>query len=116
MSRLHLPRCLNKHDYDTTLITDEPLLASVADSQAFAHATLLPKASESSEVTERVDDVSETQLAQFFAAVADTVLAEGADDREGKESQAHPRLVWAHTRGMYGAWDAPIELQESLHG
>ncbi len=47
---------------------------------------------------------SETELAALFAAGGEQI-ARCASGRH---------LVWIHSRGMYGAWDAPLELQEEL--
>ena len=52
----------------------------------------------------RAGDVSQTALARLAADACDVVAA-----RNGV-----PQLVWLHARGMYGPWDAPLELQESL--
>lgn len=55
----------------------------------------------------KAKDAAQTQLAGLFAAAAESLVA--------AESQAQqPQLVWVHSHGMYGAWDAPLELQYSL--
>ncbi|MCI0491508.1 MAG: sulfatase-like hydrolase/transferase, partial [Planctomycetes bacterium] len=52
----------------------------------------------------RASAASQTSLAQLFATVCDAV-----------ETGTGPRrLIWVHARGMYGPWDAPLELQQSL--
>jgi arylsulfatase A-like enzyme len=100
-----------KQDYDCALITDAPELASVVEGHAFTQATLLSKSTAEKDTAERAEDASQTQLAKFFATVGDLLLAGTSDD---DQLSARPKLVWAHTRGMYGAWDAPLDYQNSL--
>jgi arylsulfatase A-like enzyme len=84
----------------TTLVTDELAMMALAAAEEFHECVQLP----SGEAT-RAADVSQTALARLFAAVCEQV---------GSADQAAPRLVWVHSRGMYGPWDAPLELQEPL--
>lgn len=52
--------------------------------------------------------IGETVAAANWAGFAEAVAA-------WREGQADTRLfAWLHTRGMYGPWDAPHELAESL--
>jgi arylsulfatase A-like enzyme len=48
-------------------------------------------------------------LAHLFATAEEALVERSAENADDK-----PRLVWLHARGMYGPWDAPLELQESL--
>jgi arylsulfatase A-like enzyme len=60
---------------------------------------------------ERAEDVSQTSLARLFAAACEQLQSAAA---AGESATDGPRLVWVHARGLYGPWDAPLELQESL--
>jgi arylsulfatase A-like enzyme len=85
---------LASRGYATALITDEPAIGALSDAAGFGDCVLLPFAE-----ARRADDVSETQLAHLFAAASDQLAAD----------TTAPRLVWLHSRGMYGPWDAPLE-------
>ncbi len=41
----------------------------------------------------------------MFGTVADEAVS---------SQRSQPQFLWLHTRGLYGPWDAPLELQESL--
>jgi membrane-anchored protein YejM (alkaline phosphatase superfamily) len=90
---------LASRGYQTTLVTDEPAIGALSDAAGFGDCVLLPSAE-----ARRADDVSETQLAHLFAAASEQLATD----------TTAPRLVWLHSRGMYGPWDAPLELQEEL--
>jgi arylsulfatase A-like enzyme len=95
-----LPRLLADRGYATTLVSDDPALMALKESADF-HECVQPSTADAA----RANDVSETALARLFAAACEQVAA-GAIER--------PRFVWIHARGMYGPWDAPLELQEPL--
>jgi hypothetical protein len=88
-----------QQDASTTLVTDEAATNSSAEAERFDEVVYLPQ----SEVL-RAEDLAQTEFARLFAAAIDQV--EQSDDR--------PRVVWIHSQGMYGSWDAPLELQEDL--
>ncbi|MEX2310690.1 MAG: sulfatase-like hydrolase/transferase [Pirellulales bacterium] len=98
-----LPRLFSERGYATTLVTDEPQLASFASAADFHERVQLTDSSASD--IERAADASHTSLARLFAAACDAVAA---------GSSTSPRLVWVHSRGMYGPWDAPLDLQRAL--
>lgn len=105
-SRPSLPQWFAERGYATTLLTDEPRLASFIGAAAFDERVELPGTAH-----DRADDVAETALARLMATACECIaqpIARPGDHRVG------PQLVWIHTGGMYGPWDAPIELQESL--
>jgi hypothetical protein len=85
--------------YSTTLVTDEPEIALYPGAAAFDDCVKLPEAA-----ANRADDISQTTLARLFAAAIEQV----------EVSVPGPRLLWVHSRGMHGPWDAPLELQEDL--
>jgi Sulfatase len=94
-----LAKLLSGSGYVTTLITDDPDVGSHSLAADFDECVQLD-----GEATVRVNDASQTCVAQLLAAVCETILS----------PHENPRLVWAHSRGMFGPWDAPLALQESL--
>jgi arylsulfatase A-like enzyme len=100
-----LARIFADAGYATMLVADEPLLSSFPTAGDFDEIVQLSNVSARVAINSHSDDTSETGLARVFSAAAQTV----AEVRHDK-----PRFVWLHARGMYGPWDAPLELQESL--
>jgi arylsulfatase A-like enzyme len=102
-----LERVFAEAGYNTTLVTDYDLLSSYTSSKDFDEIVQVPSSLATGSTAERANVSSETELARAFSAATEQVV-EVQNDK--------PRLVWLHARGMYGPWDAPIELQESLRG
>lgn len=100
-----LPGALSDRGYSTKLVTDEPLLQSPAATAGFDEIVQLASERELSKHIVRTDDPSKTELACVFAAATESMQNAPRDK---------PQFIWLHARGMYGAWDAPIEFQESL--
>jgi len=97
-----LPQWLAEHGYEATLITDEPAVAAFPAAAAFDELIELP-----ADPPTRAGDMTDTALARVFAAVLDQVQSVG-------DRSLDRQLIWLHARGMYGPWDAPLELQERL--
>jgi arylsulfatase A-like enzyme len=91
-----LPQVFAGHGYETTLVTDEPELMALAVTGDFHH-----------KVT--VDETHATSAVQQLFTLAGEFVRQPL-----KSSIAKPRLLWLHSRGNYGPWDAPLELQQSL--
>ena len=104
-----LPGLLAAQGFRTTLITDEPELAVFSAAANFDNLLNVTPADSAVAPTTRVDTIADTSLARLFSAACDVVAAQGTSEREPA-----PQLVWIHSRGMYGAWDAPLELQETM--
>jgi arylsulfatase A-like enzyme len=100
-----LPQQLHSHGYITTLVTDDPVVAALAAGSAFDNCLQLSADSDKADRVVQTSDVSATSLARFFA-VAGEVVASSTNDT--------PQLIWLHSRGMYGPWDAPLEYQQSV--
>ena len=100
-----LPRRMSDRGYRTILVTDQLELKTFAGADAFHELVQVAAAATIVGVESRAEDVAGTATARLFAAACDVVAAE-SDDAS--------RLVWVHSRGMYGPWDAPLELQQSL--
>jgi hypothetical protein len=92
--------------YRATLITDDPLLVTFSGASDFDHCVQVgDDASHTGVDANRASDISETDLAELFVTAAEQIVA--ADSSK-------PQIVWLHSRGMYGPWDAPLELQIGL--
>ncbi len=100
-----LPQIFSDAGYNTTLVTDEPSLSSIISANDFDEIVQIASSLKTSSISKRADDSLETDLAHIFSATTEHVV----DIRHDK-----PRLVWLHARGMYGPWDAPLDLQKSL--
>jgi hypothetical protein len=96
-----LPRLLADGGYQTTLITDDDDVAGYDAAADFHECVQLDGTAAA-----RVDDISNTCLARVIAATCEAV--------QPINGTPNPRLVWVHSRGMFGPWDAPLELQDSL--
>jgi arylsulfatase A-like enzyme len=95
-----LPPMLAERGYKTTLISDAPQL-TIGAARRFDELVQLDSAG----VPVRAADISQTSLAQLFGAASEQIAA---------VKRESPSLIWVHSRGMYGPWDAPLELQQNL--
>ncbi|MFI4874214.1 MAG: hypothetical protein ACIALR_02705 [Blastopirellula sp. JB062] len=80
------------------LLTDEPLLRDAAGAFDLASAEFLECDSPQIAASE-----AETELARMFALVCAAIESDNGDE-----------LIWAHARGMAGAWDAPLGYRRML--
>jgi arylsulfatase A-like enzyme len=94
-----LPEMLAASGVHAALVTDEPQLTELPGAAFFAERMVLVPA----EVERPASEVFETQMAQLFAAAAEQL-----------ERLPEPFLLWIHSRGMGGAWDAPVELRNEF--
>jgi hypothetical protein len=92
-----LPRRLAAAGVATTLLTDDAAVARHPLAVPFDQIAELPSEAPARAAVEPED----TQAARFFAAALDAARA-----------ARPPFLVWAHSQGMAGCWDAPRELRE----
>jgi len=100
-----LPRLFSEAGYHATLVTDEPSLISFVDASAFAEFVQVSNSDNETALKHRPTEIGDTALAHFFAAAGEVI---------DRQESHHPRLIWIHARGMYGLWDAPLDLQELL--
>lgn len=98
-SDARLIESLTQRGYEATLITDDAAVADFNGAGDFQDRVVLPVA----EAT-RADDATDTAIGRVFAAASETL----------ENAASRPRMIWLHSRGMYGPWDAPLELQEEL--
>jgi hypothetical protein len=99
--------------YDTTLIADEPELLQEAAANGFQKQIFVEGSASRTESGKPADDMLDTELAHVLLVASD-VISDSQSQEGVRGNTGVPKLIWVHARGMYGAWDAPIELQESL--
>ncbi len=96
------PRSLShrliKAGYRTTLMTDEPRLLDVQAASDFDECNLF-RSGQDEESPAHSTDVSQTNIGRLFSAVAESIVNRDGNEPPHFES---PRLVWVHSRGMYG--------------
>jgi arylsulfatase A-like enzyme len=90
------------------LTTDDRAIAERAEATGFAEIRRIEFTAEQSAAT-----VAETELAQLFAVAVDQMEA-WANAEDSPDAPTASRLLWLHARGFHGAWDAPLELRDSL--
>ncbi len=78
------------------LVTDEQRIAGHPLAGGFASQVII----DPPEVAHPADDVEDTQTAALFAAAINQI-----------QSVSEPSLIWLHSRGMDGPWDAPSDLR-----
>jgi hypothetical protein len=82
----------------TRLVTDESCVARWAERIGFGEVTLVRLDEPRAAMT-----VEETQTARLLAVAAEDWLA-----------APRPCLLWVHTRGLSGAWDAPYSFRQQF--
>ena len=95
--RASLPERIVARGQRAILLTDDSAVADLPQVAAFTEAQLLKLP----EPTALAEASESTQLLTFFQAAAD-LIGEGPD----------AGLIWLHTRGLAGAWDAPYALRQ----
>jgi arylsulfatase A-like enzyme len=83
----------------TTLVTDEAHFNPLMPAEDFNQCVQI-----ASNRSWRPTAVSDTSLARLLITACKAIEA----------AKVGPQLVWVHARGMYGPWDAPLELQQRL--
>lgn len=94
-----LPEAAAKAGLKTILLTDEPRVAEHPLTAGFAEKILLPASPAQAPAT----DIEETQTARLTQAAMETIA-----------QQREPYLLWIHSRGMSGAWDAPLGYRNAF--
>lgn len=84
---------------ESTLFTDEPVLAESSIATQFDRVTTHPIERPESSAT----DPSETALAEFFSVAIERALL----TKPGE-------LLWIHSTGLSGSWDAPYEMRQQF--
>ena len=100
-----LPQALNEAGVLQWLVTDDPWLTKQAATLPLDEALLVePQAERSAET------IGETVIAQMFSHALERL----ADWREDVSAHEAGSLLWIHSRGLYGPWDAPLSMRASL--
>ena len=94
-----LPEAAAKVGLKTILLTDEPLVAEHSLAAGLAEKILLPV----DEAAAVAMEIEETQIARLTQAAMEVI----AQKRE-------PYLLWVHSRGMSGPWDAPLKYRNAF--
>jgi len=94
-----LPSLAQRDGAASYLVTDDPAVAAHPLSSSFVRRELVRQ----SEVDRCADQVDETALFRFFAGA---IAVLGDWDGTG--------LLWIHSRGMAGPWDAPLAMRNQF--
>ncbi len=107
VGNLSLASQLASKGYSTTLITDDSSISTIPAAANFDRCVQVELDREQSRnrPAARAAAIEQTHLARMFGITAD----------EAASSQgSQPQFLWLHTCGLYGPWDAPLDLQEPL--
>ena len=91
-------RRLDNNGTETVMLSDDAEVCEWAASR-FERVVLVP----GEKGTRAADDWTETESARFFSAAADEI-----------ENLKVGSLLWMHSRGMFGSWDAPTKFRTDL--
>lgn len=94
-----LPDAAAKQGVKTILLTDEPHVAEHHLAAGFTEKILLAETG----LTEAAKEIDETQIARLTQAAMEVIAR-----------QRDPYLLWIHSRGMSGPWDAPLEYRHAF--
>jgi len=100
-----VPELLQKAGVLQWLVTDDDWLIEQSTQLPFDEALLVETHAEQS-----ADAIEETAIAQLFS----NALEQLADWREDVSNYEAGSLLWLHTRGMFGPWDAPLPMRAKL--
>lgn len=115
-----LPRLFSDRGYRTTLVAADAEIVALAGAADFGECVrVLENGDDFAPLqTDRLSEPSKrppTRLGRLFAAAWDVIAPPAAAGRaEMSREKRPPHFVWVHARGMYGPWDAPLALQQSL--
>ena len=100
LKTLTLPDLVREQNGTSVLITDDRVLAEGTIGEWFDEVILLELPIKTAK---HCDEIEDTQLARLFAGAIQTL-----------EQSTSSRLIWIHSRGMAGPWDAPLELRNQF--
>lgn len=95
----NLSDILGPCDIHTALVTDDAEVADLSWTSGFDERIPLPSAP----VAQAARESSQTQMAELFATVLGWL-----------ERAPEPFLLWVHSQGMQGSWDAPLEFRNQF--
>ena len=91
-----LPHLASASGASAVLLTDDQQVAEHPLARGFTQRQVIP----AKPVPRSVETIEETGLFTFFEAASALI-----------RKQRRPSLLWLHSRGMSGAWDAPLALR-----
>lgn len=94
-----LPQLLTEAGLRTVLLTDDPEVAGLDLSSAFAERIVI----ESTDDETAASEVADTHFARLLAAA-----------EQWLQTATEPFALWIHARAMAGPWDAPYELRAAF--
>ncbi len=94
-----LPALAQAQGASARLVTDDPRVAGWGEVAGFESVTFVKPAL----ATRAAAATDQTQIAKLLAVAADEWLA-----------APRPCLLWVHSQGLCGAWDAPYELRQEF--
>ncbi|MDG2469911.1 MAG: hypothetical protein P8M80_11570 [Pirellulaceae bacterium] len=86
----------------SVLITDDPVIGALVE-DSFDEVISLQTEDQDSDIASQ----SDSDYHRLFAVAAESWQNQNAEQ---------PLLFWVHTKGMFGRWDAPIEMQQWFKG
>lgn len=95
-----LPELFGEKNYETVLLTDEPVLSNLADDHLFKEMVF--RADETADLFSKEND--ETHLFQMFSELGTQINRL----RKGEK----PFFIWSHLKGLGGIWDFPLYCDE----
>ena len=98
-SRLTLPQAAREAGLDAVLVSDDEQVAELPDAARFSKRLVLPPP----QAKRAADELELTGMGTLIQAATERIR-----DARG------PALVWIHTRGMAGPWDAPLALRQQF--
>jgi len=96
-SQRSLPQLLGTAGWHTALVTDSAEVASWLPTAEFGEQLLV----EPAEDPNSADEAAETELARLFSTATQWLA----------QPPREPFCLWMHSRGMCGAWDAPLAMR-----
>ncbi|MDX1948111.1 MAG: sulfatase-like hydrolase/transferase [Pirellulaceae bacterium] len=93
-----LPALVAREGLRSLLVTDEPAVATHPLAAGFGARCVVPN-----EPPNRARELDATALGRLFARAIDQLAA-----------AREPGLVWIHSQGMAGPWDAPLDLRRQF--
>jgi arylsulfatase A-like enzyme len=86
------------HGYSTCLLTDSAEIVDLPGMDGFRECVQL-----SESIAQSAENSTDTGIARLFAEALERIM-----------SLDPPYFVWLHARGMYGPWDAPLDMRRSF--
>ncbi|MEX2174508.1 MAG: sulfatase-like hydrolase/transferase [Pirellulaceae bacterium] len=98
-AQVALPRYASSAGLRTVLLTDESSVSDHAAARGFGETIVVPCTASAGPA----EELDQTGIGRLFLAAIELV-----------QNTRDPALVWIHSRGMSGAWDAPAVLRQQF--